>query len=289
MYSQNWQRRWLGLGFLAALAWFASATPAFAQVITPSLNSSVTGSSGTSSSGSSGGGTYGGALGGSFGGSLGGNANLSGTGVTGTTVGSMAATAIPTKNNPFTTYMGSAYAAGMGSTNTLTPNNSLTSSSSGTSSVSNFQLLEALSATQGSTTFGTPLFPQSKTATGTGLGGLGGATQTAGRFAGMTTFSMRRAPAFVTAIADNLKPNLYSSLVPPPKQMVLELRSALDRSTSLKAPSNILLHIEENTVVLTGVVASDKERRLAEGLVRVTPGVRDVRNELVVNRPSKNP
>ena len=39
-------------------------------------------------------------------------------------------------------------------------------------------------------------------------------------------------------------------------------------------------------MVLQGVVASDKERRLAEGLVRVTPGVRDVRNELVVTRPT---
>ena len=31
--------------------------------------------------------------------------------------------------------------------------------------------------------------------------------------------------------------------------------------------------MEDSTVVLQGVVASDKERRLAEGLVRVTPGV----------------
>jgi hypothetical protein len=276
------------------LAWVASATPASAQTITPTLSSAILGGgSTTTTSGSSGGGTYGGALGGSFGGSLGGNANLGGT--TGGTQGggnnSTTNATVPTKINSFTPYMGSPYAAAMGQNNTLTPSNSLSSSSSGTSGISNFQLLEALSATQGTIAFGNPLYPQTKgTNTGTtmggGLGGGGTGTTIGGRFPGVSTVGMRRAPTFVTALAEDLKPSGYSSIVPPPNQMVMELRGALDRSTSLREPSNIRLYMEDSTVVLQGVVASDKERRLAEGLVRVTPGVRDVRNELVVNRPT---
>jgi hypothetical protein len=199
---------------------------------------------------------------------------------------------IPSTSNPFGGYAGTPLSAGLGQNNALTPNNSLSNSSSGSSGVSNFQLLEALSATQGSG-FGGPLYPQTKTGSGTGTtlgGGLGGGggtgTTIGGRFPGVSTFGMRRAPTFVTALAEDLKPSGYSSIVPAPNQMVMELRGALDRSSSLREPSNIRLYMEDSTVVLQGVVTSDKERRLAEGLVRVTPGVRDVRNELVVNRPT---
>ena len=179
MYRRNWQTRWLGLGLLAGLAWFASATPASAQTITPSLSSATLGSStgGTTTSGEGSGGVdlqaerlerqF-------WRRSLGGNANLGGT--TGGTQGggnnSTTNTTVPTKINSFTPYMGSPYAAALGQNNTLTPSNSLSSSSSGTSGISNFQLLEALSATQGTIAFGNPLYPQTKgTNTGTTMGG----------------------------------------------------------------------------------------------------------------------
>jgi osmotically-inducible protein OsmY len=35
-------------------------------------------------------------------------------------------------------------------------------------------------------------------------------------------------------------------------------------------------------VILRGRVADDDERRLAEGMVRMEPGVREVRNELII-------
>ena len=90
----------------------------------------------------------------------------------------------------------------------------------------------------------------------------------------------------MTALAEDFKINDNSTVVPQQNQLLLQLRGTLDRSSFLKAPSNILLQMEDRTVVLTGAVTSDRERRLAEGLMRVTPGVRDVLNKLVVvNQP----
>ena len=82
------------------------------------------------------------------------------------------------------------------------------------------------SATQGSG-FGGPLYPQTKTGSGTGTtlgGGLGGGggTGTTLRYPGVSTYGMKRAPTFVTALAEDLKPSGFSSIVLPPNQMVIK-------------------------------------------------------------------
>ena len=59
-----------------------------------------------------------------------------------------------------------------------------------------------------------------------------------------------------------------------------DLRQMISRSSAIKDPGRILVKIEGNTVVLTGAVSDDKESRMVEGMVRLTPGVRTVRNEL---------
>jgi len=40
--------------------------------------------------------------------------------------------------------------------------------------------------------------------------------------------------------------------------------------------------LEGGSLVLRGIVNDDHERRLAEAVARMTPGVRDLRNELAV-------
>ena len=65
-------------------------------------------------------------------------------------------------------------------------------------------------------------------------------------------------------------------------QVATDLRGTLDRSTMLANPRGVGLTMDGNVVVLSGSVASDDEVRLVEGMVRLTPGVRDVRNELKV-------
>jgi hypothetical protein len=61
-----------------------------------------------------------------------------------------------------------------------------------------------------------------------------------------------------------------------------DLQGLLIRSPRLSAPAGITVAMDGNTVVLTGRVANDDERRLAENMLRLSPGVRDVRNELQV-------
>ena len=65
-------------------------------------------------------------------------------------------------------------------------------------------------------------------------------------------------------------------------QMATDLRATLDRSTMLGNPRGVSLAMDGGVVVLSGNVATDDEVRLVEGMVRLTPGVRDVRNELKV-------
>ena len=65
-------------------------------------------------------------------------------------------------------------------------------------------------------------------------------------------------------------------------QVATDLRATIDRSTMLANPRGVGLAMDGNVVVLSGSVASDDEVRLVEGMVRLTPGVRDVRNELKV-------
>jgi hypothetical protein len=65
-------------------------------------------------------------------------------------------------------------------------------------------------------------------------------------------------------------------------QMQTNLRASLERSTMLSNPKGIELTMDGPVVVLKGNVVSEDEQRLVEGMIRLTPGVRDVRNELKV-------
>jgi len=60
-----------------------------------------------------------------------------------------------------------------------------------------------------------------------------------------------------------------------------ELRTLIDNSSQLIAPKDVKLQTQAGgIVVLKGQVADEDEARLVEGLLRITPGVRDVINEL---------
>jgi osmotically-inducible protein OsmY len=65
-------------------------------------------------------------------------------------------------------------------------------------------------------------------------------------------------------------------------QVVGNVQQVLGRTSNLTTRENIAVAMEEGTVVLRGIVPSERERRLAEGVVRLTPGVRTVRNEILV-------
>jgi osmotically-inducible protein OsmY len=62
----------------------------------------------------------------------------------------------------------------------------------------------------------------------------------------------------------------------------LQLRSTVEQSISVAVPSGIQVSIDGSTVVLSGNVGNAAESKLAERMALLEPGVRSVRNELVV-------
>jgi osmotically-inducible protein OsmY len=129
--------------------------------------------------------------------------------------------------------------------------------------------------------FGAPLYTLTTTSalpgiTGTlsstsqGLGGLGGLANTT---------TGRRGPAYTCMLAFPYDP-------PTPARLQTELQQVITRSSSLTAKDTIKVKLDGQVLVLEGTVPNDRERRLAEGLLRLTPGVRQLRNNLVVKAKS---
>jgi osmotically-inducible protein OsmY len=95
---------------------------------------------------------------------------------------------------------------------------------------------------------------------------------------GFSTVGTRRAPQFITTVG------FRSAPIASPAAIQTDIRQALDNSPRLTNGSRIQVAINGPVVVLQGNVASERERRVAELVVRMTPGVRDVRNELKAPR-----
>ncbi len=121
----------------------------------------------------------------------------------------------------------------------------------------------------------------------TNLGGgaiQGGAAfggQTGGTFGGgVTTFSTAgamRAPGYVT------QPGYTLRIQPPsPTRLQTQAFRVIRGSSRLPSATGINVGVQGRTVVLSGNVASARERRRAEAIVRLSPGVRVVQNDLVV-------
>lgn len=75
---------------------------------------------------------------------------------------------------------------------------------------------------------------------------------------------------------------VFDSPRPTVAQVQSDLRGVLDRSSMLPSAPGITMEMDGPVVVLRGNVATADEVTLAENVLRLTPGVRDVRNELKV-------
>ena len=133
-------------------------------------------------------------------------------------------------------------------------------------------------------TFGTALYTnlnQTTTSSGAGLsgnrtGGFGGSGMGYAGLNSSTTSGTRRAPQYSAALS-----------FPQPAPMVqtglqTNLQQMLTQAPALQLSRGIQVAMDGSTVVLRGTAADDHDRRLAEGLIRLTPGVRYVRNEMQV-------
>jgi hypothetical protein len=94
--------------------------------------------------------------------------------------------------------------------------------------------------------------------------------------------AVRRGPSYTASPAFEDRPA-------GPNVNPSEVERMLARSTALRFPRQIHVVVEELAIVLRGSVASEGDRRLAESLVRLTPGVYQVRNELRVAVISPQP
>lgn len=96
-----------------------------------------------------------------------------------------------------------------------------------------------------------------------------------------TNFGMvgyKAPPTYITRLGFNYQP-------PGTSQMKEAVQAVLSRSSSL--PKDLTVSMDGPTVVLQGKVAEASQRRLAETLIKLTPGIGPVRNELQVAAPAK--
>ena len=121
--------------------------------------------------------------------------------------------------------------------------------------------------------FGQPSLGTVSTTSTSGMGGAAGVTST------RSNSNSNQQQSMTTRM-------MYSATLKfPPKPVVageleVTLRDLLTRSSSLSNPNAIEVIVLDRIAILRGNVENDDERRLAEGLIRLTPGVRGVRNEL---------
>ena len=66
-----------------------------------------------------------------------------------------------------------------------------------------------------------------------------------------------------------------------PTQLQLDLQGIVNRTSALKKPADVRVEVTGSTVILRGRVSNDDERRLVEGMMRIEPGIHEVRNELI--------
>jgi len=172
--------------------------------------------------------------------------------------------------------------------------------------------------------FGNPLVNQStlsrsgqqlgttSTLGGYGTNNLGSSSLSQSRVTGGSSMGTRRSPSYLTSMAFD------GSQQPPPQQppqgqpqqgqpqqgqtrgvnipqpvivvtplQQAELQGTITRSARLPSRADIAVSTtDEGTVVLRGNVSSEREKRLAETMMHMKPGVGEVRNELQRRRKS---
>lgn len=226
-----------------------------------------------------------------------------------TTGGAGKTTGIPTSINPFQAYYSNPQALGMqlvtikttgagATTSTITAfGQPMYANATGTTGATGAGIGTGLTGNTGN--FGVASYGAGATgggavgtlggglgAAGGGFGGAGGLGGAAGLGGGTAASLSYGSPIFFSTFGSSRASTYITTLgfTPPkiaPGRLQSDLQQVAARSEFMTS-RNIQLAHEDGTVVLRGQVADERERRLAEGIVRLTPGVRSLRNELVV-------
>jgi hypothetical protein len=102
-------------------------------------------------------------------------------------------------------------------------------------------------------------------------------SSTSNAYAGSSSVGTRRAPSYATTIG-------FDFAAPTMTTLQTSLQQTIAESSHLPSKENISVVVDGETIVLRGTAANDRERRMAEALLRLTPGVHDVRNDLEVKQ-----
>lgn len=235
-----------------------------------SSGSSGFGSSSSGGSGFSGGGTTfagGGSFSGGTTGSMSGGSTFSGStaGFNGGTMGGSSTMGGLSATNIFSTFYANPYALGLNVSTGV--------------------------GTTPSSAFGTPIYGNLSTGTssyGSMSGGLGGTSGLGGNRGGLggTSGTTGTAPSFsyVLETGATLSPTGSPGPVLGPRNAGLEqtVLGVLSRSSALPSKRGILVAVMGNTVILRGRVPDPHERQLAEAILRLTPGVANVVNQIQI-------
>ena len=111
--------------------------------------------------------------------------------------------------------------------------------------------------------------------------GLGASNLGRGGIGGQSGLQTNRQAARRAQFVTQLDQTSFAS-APPDLISTLELRSTVEQSTSAAVPGGVQVVVNGSTVILSGKVSSPVESKLAERMALLEPGVRSVRNELVV-------
>ena len=208
------------------------------------------GSSSSTSGGFTGGGT--GSSGTSFIGGTGGT-GIAGGGTGGTTI------QVPTSANPFIGTYVNPISAGM---------------------------LNTSGAATSTKAFGQPVFNVYSTATSgtTGTTGISGGVGGTSTNFGFNTFGMARTPTYAAVPGETMPLIVHAN--PELRATVVDV---LGRATVLQSVAPLKVRVDNATVFVDGTVATAKQKRLIEGMIRLTPGVRDVVNNVEISETLPQP
>lgn len=90
-----------------------------------------------------------------------------------------------------------------------------------------------------------------------------------------------KTPSYTTVLSDDVP-----LVMPNPVKLQGELLASLRNSSFLESVRGVVLAVDGSTVFLKGQVPTEQMRTRVENLVRLTPGVRGVVNELVAPAPA---
>src|SRR5205814_419419 len=108
-----------------------------------------------------------------------------------------------------------------------------------------------------------------------GFGAGGTATVSSGMNLPGPQSTSRRVPTYASTVR-------FRFNAPTPEQRRTDLQAILARTSALPTAVGIQVTMDGPVVVLRGQVPDDDQRRLAENVLRLSPGVHQVRNELEV-------